>query len=115
MNRNKKVVLGILLLAAMMLTMVACGGSSNDALSGTWEGTYEDGAATWTFDGKGKCTLTNVFSSDLKGSYTIDGEDVSIKLDDWENAKLYHYKIDGSKLTLTADDAYSPNYELQKK
>ncbi|MDL2224588.1 DUF5640 domain-containing protein [Eubacteriales bacterium OttesenSCG-928-M02] len=114
MNRNTKGIGAIVLLVVVALMVVACGGNA-DALKGTWEGTYEDGNATWTFDGKGACTLTNVFSDNLKGSYTIKDSNVEIKLDGWDNAKTYQFKIDGSALKLTASDPYSPNYELKKK
>ena len=107
-----KKILAISLLFVLLFGLTACG--SSDSLKGTWAGTYEDGEATWVFDGKDKCEMTNVFGGPNKGTYTIKEKDVEIKLDVWEKATVYHFTIDGDKLTLTADDVYSPNYELTK-
>ena len=105
----------VLMLGISMLLIAGCGGSG-DALKGTWEGTYEDGDASWTFDGKGACTITSIVLDKSPGKYTIkDGEKVDITLDLWDAPLTYTYKIEGTKLTLTADNGYSPNYELTKK
>jgi len=108
----------IALLLAMILGVslfAGCGGSG-DVLKGTWQGTYEDGDATWIFDGSGKCNLTTVFLDKKPGTYTIANETkVDINIDGWEAPITYSYTINGSKLTLTANDPYSPNYELTKK
>ena len=49
--------LALLLALTMVLCLAACGGSK-DALSGTWSADLgDDGVITWTFDGKGKCTM----------------------------------------------------------
>ena len=46
----------LLLIAAALLTLAACG--SKDALAGTWSADLgDDGVITWTFNGKGKCTM----------------------------------------------------------
>ena len=48
--------LSLFLGAVMILTMAACG--SKDALAGTWSADLgDDGVITWTFNGKGKCTM----------------------------------------------------------
>ena len=50
----------LLLIAAALLTLAACG--SKDALAGTWSADLgEDGVITWTFNGKGKCTMENAY------------------------------------------------------
>ena len=107
-----KKILTIALLCLLLIGVTACG---SDALKGTWVGTYEDGEATWVFDGNGKCEMTNVFGGPNKGTYTIKDNDAEIKLDSWDSATTYHFTIDGNNLSLTADNAYSPNYELTKK
>ena len=50
----------LLLIAAALLTLAACG--SKDALAGTWSADLgDDGVITWTFNGKGKCTMENAY------------------------------------------------------
>ena len=62
----------LLLIAATLLTFaVACG--AKDELAGTWSAEFEyDGTITWTFNGKGKCTMENSFMKQ-DGTYTIEG------------------------------------------
>ena len=118
----------IVLALVLCFALAACGGGSGggsggdsgggggDPLKGTWEGTYEDGDATLTFDGKGKCTLTTFFLDKEAGKYTItsDGE-VDIQLNIWDDPIEYSFSISGDSLTLTANNGYSPNYDLTKK
>ena len=62
----------LLLIAAALLTLAACG--SKDVLAGTWSADLgEDGVITWTFNGKGKCTMENAYMKQ-NGTYTIDGD-----------------------------------------
>ena len=62
----------LLLIAAALLTLAACG--SKDALAGTWSADLgDDGVITWTFNGKGKCTMENAYMKQ-NGTYTIDGD-----------------------------------------
>ena len=50
----------LLLIAAALLTLAACG--SKDALAGTWSAELgADGVITWSFDGKGECTMENAY------------------------------------------------------
>jgi len=113
----KKTIALLLVLVLGAALLAGCGNDSGgDVLKGTWEGTYEDGNATWTFDGSGKCKLTTVFLDKEPGKYTIkNGTEVDITIDGWSEAITYTYKIDGSKLTLDANNPYSPNYVLTKK
>ena len=63
----------LVLVTVMLLALAACGsGGSGDALKGSWSGTDENGAVTWTFDGSGKCEM-KTDALDSKGTYTIDG------------------------------------------
>ena len=109
----KKIISGILMLI-ITFCMTACG--NTDVLKGTWEGTYEDGNASLTFDGKGKCSITTMVLSESSCEYKIlNDKDVDIKLDIWDNPLLYHYTIDGKNLKLVPDNSYSPHYEVTKK
>ena len=66
----------LLLIAVTILTLSACG--SKDALAGTWSAEFEyDGTITWTFDGKGKCTMENSFMKQ-DGTYSIDGDQLTV-------------------------------------
>ena len=100
----------------MVLTLTACGGGSGDALKGTWSGEHSDyGTVTWKFDGKGKCEMENDFFQG-DGTYTIDGEQVTIKMELWDNEVVYDFSISGKSLNLTATDELAPEYEnLTKK
>lgn len=102
-------------LAAMLLVSACGGGAGGDALKGNWEGRSEGMAWTWTFDGKGGCKTENEYGIKDQGTYTIDGNDVTIKMSYWDEPIVYQYKIEGSQLSLTTEETYRPNYELTKK
>lgn len=114
-----KKILAITLVLAILFSFAACGGKK-DVLSGKWEGSSADTPATWTFD-DGKCKLSLDYGSDFimdnEGTYKIDEKagTVTIEMKLWDEAKVYEYKLDGSKLTLTATDEFSPSYDLTKK
>ena len=56
----KKFVAFLLIAATLLTFAVACG--AKDELAGTWSAEFEyDGTITWTFDGRGKCTLVDYF------------------------------------------------------
>ncbi|MBQ9233255.1 MAG: hypothetical protein IJ167_04370 [Lachnospiraceae bacterium] len=111
-----------LLLCVVMLAAALCGcgkdsdGGSKDAIAGTWKQTDEiNGDWTWTFDGKGKCTLkgdTTGFSSN--GTYTLDeaGGKVTVDLESWMDKKEYSYTLNGNNLDL--EETYS-SYHLIKQ
>jgi len=111
----KKTIMMIMLVGLVACVVILTGCSNKEPLEGTWVGTYEDGEATWVFDGEGGCTLTNIFREDQPGTYVIDGETVEIQIHDWDSPIIYKFKVDGDKLTLTADNPYSPNYELTRQ
>ena len=94
----------------------ACGGGGGDALKGTWEQEGTDyGTVTWKFDGKGGFTSESDFF-DNKGTYTIDGSQVTITRDgDFADPVVYDFAVSGSSLTLTATDGLAPDYDLTKK
>lgn len=68
----------LFLIAVTLLTLAACG--SKDALAGTWSADLgDDGVITWTFNGKGKCTMENAYMKQ-DGTYTIDGDQLTVSL-----------------------------------
>lgn len=111
----KKLISAILCLV-VILSLTACGGGG-DALKGTWvqEGT-DYGTVTWKFNGNGKCSLDTDFLDKASGTYTItDDNKVTIKIDLWDDEKVYEYTVSDGNLKLTATDWLSPDYDLTKK
>ena len=106
--------IGALLLALMLVfSLAACG--SKDALAGTWTGDLGlDGIVTWTFNGSGKCTMENEFMKQ-SGSYTIDGDQVAITLENWDDAVVFTFAVEGSSLTMNDNEgiAISGTYTKQ--
>jgi hypothetical protein len=96
--------------------LAGCGGGSGDELKGTWAGKNNDDVeVTWTFDGKGECTMENAYGTKDSGTYTIEGGSVSIKLNNWDEALGYKFTISGSSLSLKPDMELRPSYELTKE
>ena len=110
----KKAIVILLVLILGVSLLAGCG--SADVLKGTWVGTNNDGIdTTVTFDGKGKCSIDN-YGSKTPGTYTLkEGGAMDIQLESWDTPIAYHYAINGNHLTLTADNGWSPNYDLTKK
>ena len=104
----------LVLVTVMLLALAACGsGGSGDALKGSWSGTDENGAVTWTFDGSGKCEM-KTDALDSKGTYTIDGSNVSIQIELWDSANTYAFTVADGKLSLKGSGA-APDYTDLKK
>ena len=88
----------LFLIAVTLLTLAACG--SKDALAGTWSADLgDDGVITWTFNGKGKCTMENAYMKQ-NGTYTIDGDQLTVTLEAWSEPSTYTFSVDGSSLTM---------------
>ena len=111
----KKLITAVLCLV-IILSLAACGGGG-DVLKGTWIQEDTDyGTVTWIFDGKGKCSLDTDFLDKASGTYTItDDSKVTIKIDLWDDEKVYEYTVSDGNLKLTATDELSPDYDLTKK
>ena len=108
-----KKVVSILLILTMVLALAACG--SKDALAGTWTGDLgADGTVTWTFDGKGKVKFENEFSKQ-DGTYTINGDQVTISLELWDEANVYTFSVNGDSLTMNANDELGLSGTYTKK
>ena len=109
-----KKVTAIVLALLMVLSLAACG--SKDALAGTWSADLgDDGVITWTFNGKGKCTMENAYMKQ-NGTYTIDGDQLTVKLESWgDDASTYTFSVDGSSLTLNENTGYGISGTFAKK
>ena len=93
-----KKIVALLLVVAALLTLSACG--SKDALAGTWSAELgADGLITWTFDGKGKCTMENAYMKQ-NGTYSIDNDQLTVKLEAWSEPSTYTFSVDGNSLTM---------------
>ncbi len=112
-----KKLIPLLLLLAMLLTLAACGGG--DALKGTWvdKGSEEgDVEKTWVFNGRGVARFqVPEWRTDSEGTYSVDGDTVTIMMPAWDEEKVYEFRLEGDSLTLTATDEYSPSYDMVRK
>lgn len=108
----KKIIV-LLLAVAMVLAFAACG--SKDALAGTWTGDLGlDGTVTWTFDGSGKVKFENEFAKQ-NGTYTIEGNQVTIKLELWDEAQIFTFSVSGSSLTMNENSGAGLSGTYAKK
>lgn len=108
----KKIIV-LLLAVAMVLAFAACG--SKDALAGTWTGDLGlDGTVTWTFDGSGKVKFENEFAKQ-NGTYTIEGDQVTIKLELWDEAQTFTFSVSGSSLTMNENSGAGLSGAYAKK
>lgn len=108
----KKIIV-LLLAVAMVLAFAACG--SKDALAGTWTGDLGlDGTVTWTFDGSGKVKFENEFAKQ-NGTYTIEGDQVTIKLELWDGAQIFTFSVSGSSLTMNENSGAGLSGTYAKK
>ena len=108
----KKIIV-LLLAVAMVLAFAACG--SKDALAGTWTGDLGlDGTVTWTFDGSGKVKFENEFAKQ-NGTYTIEGGQVTIKLELWDEAQTFTFSVSGKSLTMNENSGAGLSGTYAKK
>ena len=102
-----------LLVVAALLTFAACG--SKDALSGKWSAELgADGVITWTFNGNGKCTMENAYMKQ-NGTYTIDGDQLTVILEAWSEPSTYTFSVDGGSLTMKENTGYGISGTFTKK
>ena len=108
-----KKIIALLLALSLILALAACG--SKDALAGTWTGDLgADGTVTWTFDGKGKVKFDNTFSKQ-DGTYTIDGDQVTIQLELWDEAQVFTFNVSGGSLTMNENSGVGLSGTYTKK
>ena len=104
----------MLLVLMMGVLLNACGGKK-DAVAGSWSADLGvDGVVTWTFDGKGSCTMENPYMKQ-EGTYSLDGDQMTVQLELWEKEKLYTFSVDGDSLTMNDNEgmAVSGTYKKQ--
>jgi len=96
-------------------------GGGGDALAGTWTGILVMDEETdwtediiWVFDGKGGLKFTNGFYDAQPGTYTITGGKVELLVEGWDTPLIYSFSVNGDTLTMTADNGFSPDYDLTK-
>ena len=104
----KKYLLTLCLILSLFV-LVGCG--SKCEIDGTWEGETNDGLKTTFVFKDGKVEYSNEFGFDSKGTYAIKDDVITITLESWDNPKDYKYEIKEDKLSLTAQDKYSPSYK----
>lgn len=97
-------VLALILVIVIAFGLAACG--SKDALAGTWSAELgADGVITWTFNGSGKCTMQNAYVKQ-NGTYTIDGDQLTVTLEMWSEPSTYTFSVDGDRLTMNENSGY---------
>ena len=103
----------LLLIVVTLVTFSACG--SKDALAGTWSAELEyDGVITWTFDGNGKCTMENAYMNQ-DGTYTINGDQLTVTLESWSEPSTYTFSVDGNSLTMNENSGYGISGTFEKQ
>ena len=103
----------LILSIAILLTLASCG--SKDALAGTWSAEFEyDGVITWTFDGKCKCTMENAYMNQ-DGTYTINGDQLTVTLESWSEPSTYTFSVDGNSLTMNENSGYGISGTFEKQ
>lgn len=103
----------LILSIAVLLTFASCG--SKDALAGAWSAEFEyDGVITWTFDGKGKCTMENAYINQ-DGTYTINGDQLTVTLESWSEPSTYTFSVDGNSLTMDENSGYGISGTFEKQ
>ena len=108
----KKNIAYVVLFASVLL-LTACGGNK---LIGTWEGTSNEMKTTFTFKSGQKIEYANELGIKSNGTYKINKDEVTIKLEAWEKEKVYKFEVKNNKLSLTATDGYSSSYkDMEKK
>ena len=103
----------LILFVTVLLTLAACG--SKDALAGTWSAELgADGLITWTFNGKGKCTMENAYMEQY-ATYTIEGDQLTVMLEAWSDPSTYTFSVEGNSLTMNENSGYGISGVFTKK
>lgn len=114
MKNMMKKLISVVVALTMVLALSACGGSK-DAVAGTWTGDMGlDGIVTWTFDGKGGCTMENEFMTQ-KGTYTLEDDQMTVKLENWDDANVYTISVSGNTFTMNDNEGIAVSGTYTKK
>ena len=115
MKNTMKKWLAALLILTMIFALAACSGGSKDMVAGTWSGDLgADGTVTWTFDGKGGCTMENEFMKQT-GTYTLENDQLTVKLENWDDPNVYTVTVDGNALTMNDNEGIAVSGTYTKK
>lgn len=103
----------LMLLLFVCLFLVGC--DDKNSIVGTWSGVSDDSLSmnvTFSFksSSKGDCSYKNSYF-ETKGTCIIEGDTITMEMEDWSNPKVYKFVINDGKLSMTANDSYSPNYK----
>lgn len=113
MKNTMKKLAFLLLVIAALLALSACG--SKDAVAGTWTGDLgADGVVTWTFDGKGGCTMENP-AMKQKGTYSLEGDQMTVQLENWDAKRVYTISVNDSSLTMNDNEGVAISGTYTKK
>lgn len=105
----------ICLVAVFSLLLITGCGKSNK-LVGKWDGATNDGLkTTFEFKKNGDVSYSNEYGFNSEGTYKIKDDVVTITLKSWSEAKEYKFEVKDNKLSLTAQDKYSPSYKDMSK
>ena len=115
MKKTVSVLLAVVLLAAIALSTVSCGGAKK--LVGTWK---DENGGLLVFSDDGKVSIKSekgLFSNlSVDGTYTVDGKEVTItyKVLIVDTNFTYTFKVKGKTLTLTDDKGNESSYTKSK-
>lgn len=110
MKKSPKIIIALTLVAALLITLAACG-SGSSKIVGRWTKTEGSGFSYLEFFSDGTYTSNKV---NYEGNYSIDGD--RLKLSGiLVEAKTYTFKIKGDTLSLYASsESDSPILVLEK-
>ena len=113
MKNTMKRLTALALVLLLTLALTACG--SKDEVAGTWAADMgADGYITWTFDGKGGCTYDNEVVKQ-KGTYSLSGDQMTVKLENWDSEKTYTFSVGSDGLTMNDNEGLAVSGTFAKK
>ena len=94
----KKIVSLILITVLLISTLFILTGCGKASVVGKWSGKNNDDVETeWEFKKGGKCTMKNAYGFEGEGTYSIEDTKLKIKLESWDEEKVYEFKLEGDK------------------
>lgn len=95
-KKSKKIIINIVVLF-ICLILFGCGKKENNSIVGKW--VYNDGNYYYVFNDDNTCTY-NVYGNEMKGTYKIDGDKISILYDGNKDPFETTFKIEDNKLNV---------------